>query len=513
MNKPIKKIIIILLAFSILPVIFWAVRDAVSLRDDEQMLQSIYKNQLETILFSVNQYSDDIIRSWVLKIESSISNSEESIIKEFMEEHASVNSIVITDTSGLSTVEWTSKSGVIIYNKVTDRALIDKNSQTIDLLLRNFNSGFQRIAPIESDSAELQNLMILLQNRQICIIGLRKEQFVDEILAAKIRLIAQSNISASVFDSNTNRVVFSTNGNNTAPPEESNFLWIIPSYKIGLQLTGTSLKEIIDDRNKVNIILLITLLVLMIGTAAYLYVNFKKEIELAQIKADFVANVSHELRTPLSLIQMFADTLALGRVKTEEKKYEYYEILSRETDRLSKIVNKILNFSKIEAGKWKFNFVTISINETVRNIYDTYKFHLQNNACTFSVKFGDDLPQILGDSEAISEAIINLIDNAVKFSGENKHIEIETGRENENIFVSVIDHGIGISATDQKKIFDKFFRVSTGNVHNVKGTGLGLSLVKHIVEAHKGKIELKSEIGKGTTIKVLFPLKINEVIK
>jgi two-component system phosphate regulon sensor histidine kinase PhoR len=133
---------------------------------------------------------------------------------------------------------------------------------------------------------------------------------------------------------------------------------------------------------------------------------------------------------------------------------------------------------------------------------------LQNNDCTFSVKLDNDLPQFLGDSEAISEAVINLIDNAIKFSGDCKHIEIATGREDDNIFVAVIDQGIGISSSDQKKIFDKFFRVSTGNVHNVKGTGLGLSLVKHIVDAHKGKIELKSELGKGTSIKLLFPIKI-----
>jgi two-component system phosphate regulon sensor histidine kinase PhoR len=508
MVKPIKKIVIILLAFSILPVIFWAVRDAVSLREDEQMLESIYKNQLETILFSINQYSDDIIRSWVLKIESGLSNNDESLIKEFIQEHASIKSIIFADTSGSSVIEWTNKSGEVVQNKISDVTLIAKNSGTIDLLYRNMNSGFQRISPVESNLADLQSLMILLQNKLICVLNLKKEQFVEEILSAKIRLISESNISASVFDSQTNTIVFSTGGLSAAPPEESNFLWIIPSYKIGLQLTGTSLKEMVDDRNKMNIILLITLFVLMIGTAVYLYINFKKEIELAQIKADFVANVSHELRTPLSLIQMFADTLALGRVRTEEKKHEYYEILSRETERLSKIVNKILNFSKLEAGKWKFNFINISLNETIQNIYDTYKFHLQNNDCTFSVKLDNDLPPFLGDSEAISEAVINLIDNAIKFSGDSKHIEITTGRDDDNIFVAVIDQGIGISSSDQEKIFDKFFRVSTGNVHNVKGTGLGLSLVKHIVDAHKGKIELKSELGKGTSIKLLFPIKI-----
>ena len=110
------------------------------------------------------------------------------------------------------------------------------------------------------------------------------------------------------------------------------------------------------------------------------------------------------------------------------------------------------------------------------------------------------------DPEAVSEAIINLIDNAVKYSTENKKIILRTGKENNNIFVEVEDNGTGISNEDQNKIFDKFYRITSGNVHNTKGTGLGLTLVKHIVDAHKGKIKLTSELGKGSTFRLTFPL-------
>jgi two-component system phosphate regulon sensor histidine kinase PhoR len=203
---------------------------------------------------------------------------------------------------------------------------------------------------------------------------------------------------------------------------------------------------------------------------------------------------------------MFAETLELGRVKTEEKKKEYYSILSNEANRLSRIVNKILNFSKMEAGKKTYSFSKVNINEVVQNIFSTYKFHLQNNGFSFSINSENNLPLIDADSEAISEALINLIDNAVKYSSEQKEIIINTGRSDGKIFVEVQDKGIGISQENQKRIYEKFFRVSTGLVHNTKGTGLGLTIVKHIMDAHNGEIKLKSNPGKGSAFRLEFKI-------
>ncbi|MCW9096630.1 MAG: HAMP domain-containing histidine kinase, partial [Ignavibacteriaceae bacterium] len=236
------------------------------------------------------------------------------------------------------------------------------------------------------------------------------------------------------------------------------------------------------------------------------YKNIRKEVEIAQIKSDFVSNVSHELRTPLSLISMFSETLEMDRVKTEEKKKEYYSIISNEANRLSKIVNSILNFSKMEAGKRQFNFVDSYLNDVVENVYRSYKFHLEQKGFTFSLEKDENIPILKIDEEAVSEAIVNLIDNAVKYSDDKKEIVIKTGQENNFAFVEVEDKGIGIPEKDQKKIFDKFFRVSSGNVHNVKGSGIGLSIVHHIMDAHKGKIEVLSEVGNGSKFRLLFPL-------
>ena len=224
------------------------------------------------------------------------------------------------------------------------------------------------------------------------------------------------------------------------------------------------------------------------------------------MKSDFVSNVSHELRTPLSLISMFAETLEMGRVKTEDKKQEYYSIIHSETNRLTNIVNKVLNFSRMEAGKRRFHLEEADLNEITGNVYNTYCFHLQNNGFEFNFIPVKDLPKANVDQDAISEAIINLIDNAVKYSENNKVVNLKTGKENGFVFVEVEDKGIGISESDQKKIFEKFFRVSTGFVHNTKGTGLGLAISKGIVEAHGGRIWAESEPGKGSDFYFELPL-------
>jgi two-component system, OmpR family, phosphate regulon sensor histidine kinase PhoR len=236
------------------------------------------------------------------------------------------------------------------------------------------------------------------------------------------------------------------------------------------------------------------------------YRNIKREVEIAQIKSDFVSNVSHELRTPLSLISMFSETLEMDRVKSDEKKREYYSIISQEANRLSKIVNSILNFSKMEAGKRQFNFVDSYLNDVVENVYRSYKFHLEQKGFEFNLNKDETIPIINIDEEAVSEALVNLVDNAVKYSDDRKKISVRTFRESSSAVVEVEDEGIGIPEKDQKKIFEKFFRVSSGNVHNVKGSGIGLSIVKYIIDAHNGKIELFSEVGKGSRFRLLFPL-------
>jgi two-component system phosphate regulon sensor histidine kinase PhoR len=239
------------------------------------------------------------------------------------------------------------------------------------------------------------------------------------------------------------------------------------------------------------------------------YRNMRREMELVRLKSDFVSNVSHELRTPLSLIRMFAETLEMGRLTSEDKKREYYTTILQETERLTRLVNNILNFSRMDAGKKEYHFEQTNVNEVLSMVLDTYELRLQSEGFTPVVELASGLPPISADKEAVSEAIINILDNAVKYSEAEKFFHIRSGRSEHGIFIEVEDHGIGIAPSQHEKIFETFYRVSGGLVHNTKGSGLGLALVKHIMDAHGGEVKVISSPGKGSTFRLEFPFDRN----
>jgi two-component system phosphate regulon sensor histidine kinase PhoR len=227
---------------------------------------------------------------------------------------------------------------------------------------------------------------------------------------------------------------------------------------------------------------------------------------LAQAKSEFVSNVSHEIRTPLSLISMYAETLEMNRVP-EEKKREYHHVIAAEAGRLSGIVNRILNFSRIQANKKTYQQKPIQLNDLVDSVLDSYIFHLKDKGFTYEIKKTSNLGLINGDPESITEAIMNLVDNGMKYSGQRKHISIQTGTEGKFSYVEVKDEGIGIPKKYQAEIFDQFYRAPTGDLHATKGSGLGLTLVKKTMDAHRGKIKVESALGRGSSFKLYFPIK------
>jgi two-component system phosphate regulon sensor histidine kinase PhoR len=160
----------------------------------------------------------------------------------------------------------------------------------------------------------------------------------------------------------------------------------------------------------------------------------------------------------------------------------------------------------MESGKKIYNYERSSLNNIVQNTLDIYDYHLKNKGFKIKVDLDEDIPDIYLDEEAVAECIINILDNSVKYSDKNKFIHIRTGRDMDNVYVSVKDKGIGIASKDMEHIFDKFYRVSDSLIHNNRGSGLGLTLIKHFMEAHKGKIDVKSKIDEGTTITLLFPI-------
>nr|WP_262896704.1 HAMP domain-containing sensor histidine kinase [Fulvivirga marina] len=271
-------------------------------------------------------------------------------------------------------------------------------------------------------------------------------------------------------------------------------------------MKGRGIHAIVRERTYLNLGLILVLNIVLLFGVWLVFRNVKKEIQLAENKSVFVSNVSHEIRTPLSLISMFAETLEMGRVQTKEKQQEYYEIISKEAQRLTAIVNRILNFSQVEANKSSYTLEPLDLGGAVDEVLKTYTYHLESKGFDYSFTKEDNLI-IEADKEALQEVIINVLDNAIKYSNKTRNINIQIANLGNMAYLSIQDHGIGISARDQKNIFDKFYRVSTGDLAKGQGTGLGLSLVKHIISRHNGKIKVKSELGRGTTFTIYLPLK------
>lgn len=249
----------------------------------------------------------------------------------------------------------------------------------------------------------------------------------------------------------------------------------------------------------------LVLLFLLGGIALTLRVA-DREARLAQAKSNFVANVSHELKTPLALLSLFSEILELGRVNSEEKRTEYYEIIRHESLRLNKVIDNILDFSKIEAGRKTYNFAHSDIAEVIENVLSSYRYQITNSGFDVQTNTQPDLPAVLIDRDAMAQALSNLVDNAIKYSGDVKQLSIKTETRGSDLLIEIADHGIGIPRAEQAKVFEKFYRVGNGLVHDVKGSGLGLSLVKHIIEAHKGTISVESDVGKGSRFTILLPL-------
>jgi signal transduction histidine kinase len=249
---------------------------------------------------------------------------------------------------------------------------------------------------------------------------------------------------------------------------------------------------------------------MLVAGLELVWANVRRELRLSRLKSDFVANVSHELKTPLALIRLFAETLELGRVPSAEKAQQYHRIINKESHRLSQLINNILVFSLIEAGRKEYRFVKGHVVAVVRDVVDAYRFPIEQQGFALEVEIAEDLPELSLDPEALSQALINLINNAIKYSPDRKRIAIAARRDGERVLVSVSDSGIGIPKAEQKKVFEKFYRAESSLVHTTKGSGLGLALVRHIVEAHGGEVELASAPDQGSTFTIVLPLRGSE---
>jgi two-component system phosphate regulon sensor histidine kinase PhoR len=238
-----------------------------------------------------------------------------------------------------------------------------------------------------------------------------------------------------------------------------------------------------------------------------IYSAWQRDRQLRQLKENFISNVSHELKTPLSLIRMFSEILVTGRVKNDEKKLEYYRIIHNESDRMSRLINNLLDFANLVRGIEHKHFEKINIAQIVAKALEAYRYEVQKDGFQLNLEIAPDMPDSYADPNSITMALFNLLDNSVKYSGDQRQINVRVARNNGFLDLSVTDKGIGIPPLEQQKIFDQFYRGSEPSVRRVRGSGIGLAITKHVAEIHGGSVLVESEPGRGSTFTLHIPVR------
>src|SRR5437588_1467518 len=330
---------------------------------------------------------------------------------------------------------------------------------------------------------------------------------VKESLAKYFPDGTDSNVIVTAYDEHDKPLLSSQEARGQNDEIKTNLPYFY-NYKVGIRSRHMTPEQWAHWNFNYSLSLSLLMTAVLIGGIVLALRTASREMRLSQMKADFVSNVSHELRTPLASIRVFGEFMKLGRVGDRAKIREYGEHIETESRRLTQLINNILDFSKIESGRKTYEFERVRLEDVVAETLKTCEVRLKQSG--FSIVFQSPtrpLPAAVVDREAVAQALLNLLDNAVKYSerAEKKEVLVRVGERDGCLQISVTDHSVGIAPAEQKKIFEKFYRVSTGLVHDVKGSGLGLSLVKHIVEAHRGSVTVESAPGHGSTFTISLP--------
>jgi len=278
----------------------------------------------------------------------------------------------------------------------------------------------------------------------------------------------------------------------------------LDGFALAAELPGDDPAAALAFRNRSLYILLLVLLYVGIGVGFGLTIReMRRAYKLSRLKTDFVANISHELRTPLTSVRLFAETLREGRAESPEEVRECVELLSSESERLSNLVEKLLSWSRLESGRQMLQQEKTEVPALLEEIGEAYK--AQQLPATYQTELEKDLPPVNVDRDAMAQVVLNLLHNAVKYTGDEKRIRLRARRAGRSVAIEVEDNGPGVRQQDRKRIFERFYRADDLLSRKTEGTGLGLAISKKIVEAHGGRIEVDSRLGVGSTFRIVLP--------
>ena len=242
---------------------------------------------------------------------------------------------------------------------------------------------------------------------------------------------------------------------------------------------------------------------LMLVAVGYTVQANRRAADLARMQSDFISHVSHQLKTPLSLLSAATETLGMDRVRSPEKLSQYLGTIRGEVTRLSALVQRILEFSRLQQPR-SYEFEVLDLGPLVRETVDAFASSLSRHGFTFTVEEDRPTPHVRADSAALEQSLANLLDNAVKYSGDSRVVIVRVRAAGNEARIEVSDQGVGISHADQRRIFEKFYRGAAASLQR-QGFGLGLPIVQELVGAHRGRVEVDSEIGRGSTFRIILP--------
>ena len=283
----------------------------------------------------------------------------------------------------------------------------------------------------------------------------------------------------------------------------------LPGYSVSVVRGAAVLGSARAQQRFVRLGMIAALLIIILTGIAVIARAVSREVEIARLKSDFVSSVSHELRTPLTTIRIMAEMLALGAVPSGEKQAEYHRNIVSEAERLTRLINNVLDFARIEEGRKKFQFGMGDISDAVYEVERITGDYVRKEGFELSTDVDGSLPATAFDRDAIIQALINLMSNAVKYSGKDRRIEMGARSEDDDnqIVLWVQDHGPGIDPKEVPHLFEKFYRGGDHMTREIGGTGLGLSIVQHIVAAHGGGVVVKSKLGEGSRFEIVLPVR------
>jgi signal transduction histidine kinase len=284
----------------------------------------------------------------------------------------------------------------------------------------------------------------------------------------------------------------------------------LPHWEVAVYLLDPAELTRSAQTLKLTLGLLIAVLVLAIGVGSWLIVaDLNRQLTLARQKTDFVSNVSHELKTPLTSIRMFSELLAEGRVKDPVKERSYLGIITAEAARLTRLINNVLDFARMERGEKKYNFQPCDLVSIARETAESFRPHLEANDFQFECDLPESSVLVNGDRDALAQVIVNLLSNAEKYSNSRKEIAMQLGQQSQplpQVEIKVLDRGMGVPSGCAEKIFEQFYRAHDSLSSGIQGSGLGLTLARQIARAHGGDVRYEPRAGGGSCFTLRLPL-------